>query len=134
MNNKSGFTLLEIIIVLIIIGVLASLALPKFFSTVEYSRSAEALRLIGSTRESLQRCYLMQRDYDNCTLANIDFDPTETDNPHFTYTKVDGGVNGFTITATRNTLDGGTAGDTINFSYASGVVTRTGTGAFAGVN
>ena len=33
-KNKSGFTLLEIIIVIIIIGILASLALPKFFKTV----------------------------------------------------------------------------------------------------
>ena len=47
-KNKSGFTLLEIIIVIIIIGILASLALPKFFKTVEYSRSMEALTNLGN--------------------------------------------------------------------------------------
>ena len=46
--NKKGFTLLEIIIVIIIVGVLASLALPRFFSTVEYSRSTEALASLTS--------------------------------------------------------------------------------------
>ena len=43
LKRKKGVTLLEIIIVVIIIGVLASLALPRLFSTVEFSRSAEAI-------------------------------------------------------------------------------------------
>ena len=32
---KKGFTLLELIVVIIIIGVLASLGLPQFFKTVD---------------------------------------------------------------------------------------------------
>jgi len=36
--NK-GFTLLEIIIVIIILGVMAGLAMPRFIRTVEYARA-----------------------------------------------------------------------------------------------
>ena len=55
-NNRSGFTLLEIIIVIIIVGVLASLALPRLFNTIEFSRSTEALNAIGILKRAADRC------------------------------------------------------------------------------
>ncbi len=55
-KNRSGFTLLEIIIVIIIVGVLASLALPRFFNTIEYARSTEALNMIGTLKRGADRC------------------------------------------------------------------------------
>ena len=48
----------EIIIVVIIVGVLASLALPKFFSTVEFSRAQEALSSLATVRGGLERYYV----------------------------------------------------------------------------
>ena len=35
MNSKNGFTLLEIIVVMIIVGVLAAVALPNLFGNIE---------------------------------------------------------------------------------------------------
>lgn len=137
-NNKSGFTLLEIIIVIIIIGVLASLALPRFFSTVEYSKGAEAMVSISAIRQSVERCYLMRNAFTNCnafTAMDIE-DPGLAPNAHFTYTFVPApGPNSYTITATRNSRDGGTGG-TIILRYndgGSGSVTRTGTGPFQAI-
>ncbi|MEW5895394.1 MAG: prepilin-type N-terminal cleavage/methylation domain-containing protein [Candidatus Omnitrophota bacterium] len=56
---KNGFTLLELVIVVIIIGVLASLALPRMVSMIEGSRSAEAISALTSIRSALERYYLM---------------------------------------------------------------------------
>ena len=70
-NNKSGFTLLEIIIVIIIVGVLASLALPKLFDNVQFSKSAEAMQLAGSIRKNLNTCSMMSGTYSAAnTLAS----------------------------------------------------------------
>lgn len=143
-NNRSGFTLLEIIIVIIIVGVLASLALPRLFNTVEYSRSTEALNVIGGLKRQADRCNLMREantgnadNYANC----VSWDQLSTENPGavpgaiFSYL-VAYAVPSWSVVATRV---GGTAGgDTITFTYniVTGAITRAGNagGAYAGLN
>ncbi len=135
LNKKSGFTLLEIIIVIIIVGVLASLALPRFFSTIEYSRSTEALAAISALRQSSERCYLSNGGtYAGCTIGAIDLDdPANSPGNHFTYTIIPNGTTGYQIRAERNAVEGGTVGDHITIEQNAAGVTRTGTGSFAGI-
>lgn len=135
-RNKKGFTLLEIIIVIIIVGVLASLALPRFFSTVEYSRSTEALSSVSAVRQSMERCYLQRNGtYAGCTdFTTLDLnDPGTSPNAHFTYTISGLSATGYTLTATRNTRDGGTTADIIAVAQTATGVTRSGVGAFKGI-
>ena len=133
-KNNSGFTLLEIIIVIIIVGVLASLALPRLFSTIEFSRSTEAFAALTTIRSSMERCRLMKGDsYEDCdSFSNIDVDqPGEIANAHFTYTFSTATTDGYTITATRNTVDGGSTSSAISLTQTANTVTRKGTTAFA---
>lgn len=135
MKNKSGFTLLEIIIVIIIVGVLASLALPRFFSTVEYSRSTEALNALGVIRKSVVRCGMVNDNVVGCDdFAAIDIDdPGGEPGAHFTYAIAVTGANAFTVTATRNTINGGTAGDLVELAVSGTGQSRSGTTAFASI-
>ena len=46
--NKQGFTLIELMVVIVIIGVLASLAIPRFTEASAKAKVAEAPRVIAS--------------------------------------------------------------------------------------
>ena len=104
---KKGFTLLEILIVVIIIGILASIALPQYTATIEKARSGEAIINIGSIRVALDRYW-----YQNGVLpANSNFLSLDIDNPNsvtnrlYTYGFTDDGttvaIRKYTVTATR---------------------------------
>ena len=55
LKNKVGFTLVELLAVVLIIGVLTSVALPKYRRTIERAASTEALVNLRSLFESGKR-------------------------------------------------------------------------------
>ena len=129
-KNKSGFTLLEIIIVIIIVGILASIALPKFFKTVEFSRGQEALTNLGTIRQAMERCYLFTRTFAPCLgFANLDV-PDPGVGSHWSYAWPVPGINAYVITATRAALDGGNTSDNIQIDQDG---SKTGAGNFASI-
>lgn len=52
MKRKRGFTLLELIVVIIIIGILATLGFTQFQSMIEKARGSEARAVLGDIRKS----------------------------------------------------------------------------------
>lgn len=136
-RKNEGFTLLEVIIVVIIVGVLATTALPRLFRTVEFSRSTEAFAAMGAIRSSMERCVLKygSGNYAFCDnfTTEIDVNPGTEAGTHFSYSITSASKNGYTITATRNSLDGGNSVDTIRMvvNYGTGSITKSGSGAFS---
>ena len=138
--THNGFTLLELLVVLIIIGVLATLALPRLLRTVEFSRTAEALNAFTNIRSAVERCELY-KGLTNCTSwANLNMsNPGTAANAHWTYTVVPNTpVSGaYRIIAERgsNEDNSGSQGNTVSMTVnpTAGTITKTGTGPYVGI-
>ena len=70
-----GFTLIELMVVVIIIGILSAVALPQYEKTVEHSRATEALTLMSALSDSVQRYYDQKEVWPaNNTFTALDID------------------------------------------------------------
>jgi len=136
-NSKSfgreGFTLVEVLIVIIIIGVLAGLAIPMYRSTAERSKKAEALYVLSAMRQSEGRFFATGGAYtDNTNQLDYAFTNAALTAGNqvvrFTYTIATDATEGFIATAKRNGVDGGDGSSTVTLNAAGA---RGGTGIYS---
>jgi prepilin-type N-terminal cleavage/methylation domain-containing protein len=119
-RNQKGFTLIELMIVVVIIGILAALAIPRFMRATTKSKQSEA-------KQVLKQIYTMQHAYrqeynayalngttasavaaQQANFGRIGVDIMAT--ARYTYTIVAAAAT-FTATATSNVLDDDAAPD-----------------------
>ncbi len=61
--TRRAFTLVELAVVVIIIGVLAAFAVPRFLDSVERSKSSEAFNYLSAVRAAQERFQVQQGTY-----------------------------------------------------------------------
>jgi len=72
--SRSGFTLVELAVVIVIIGVLAAFGVPRFLKSVERSKAAEAFNYLSAVRDSQERYQAQNGSYaDDVSKLDISF-------------------------------------------------------------
>ncbi|MDY0973617.1 type IV pilin protein [Massilia sp. CFBP9012] len=100
MQRQSGFTLVEIMIAVVIIGILTAVALPSYSSYVMRARLAEAHSTLASTQPKLEQFWANTRSYEDFNDPDLDpqLMPANTDN--FVYTLENASATGYQLVAT----------------------------------
>lgn len=106
MKGEKGFTLIELMIVVAIIGILAAIAIPNFMSYRKRARTTEAKRELGSIR-TLEESYRAEYDAYSSTLPNVGW-TTPSGTKKYDYDIVNASSNAFTARA-RGDIDGDTS-------------------------
>jgi prepilin-type N-terminal cleavage/methylation domain-containing protein len=80
-RSRKGFTLVELAVVIVIIGVLAAFGVPRFLKSVERSKAAEAFQYLSAVRAAQERYLAKEGTY---TTVQTNLDITQTAPKYFT--------------------------------------------------
>jgi prepilin-type N-terminal cleavage/methylation domain-containing protein len=76
-KKYKGFTLVELAVVIVIIGVLAAFGVPQFLKSVERSKAAEAFNYLSAIRSAQERYLAKQGLYaDETNKGSLDITQT----------------------------------------------------------
>ncbi|MDO3384879.1 type IV pilin protein [Gilvimarinus sp. SDUM040013] len=70
MHKNKGFTMIEILIVVAILGIISAIAYPSYMESVRKSNRADAKATLNHVSQQLHRCYSRDFKYSGCAAAS----------------------------------------------------------------
>jgi len=118
LRRRRGFSLVELSVVVIIIGVLAAFGVPRMLKSVERSKAAEAFKYLAAVMAAQERHQARQGTY----TANLsELDMSQTAPKYFTVNTTQPGTSGsledsWSLTLTRQGASAGYGAYTVTFT------------------
>ncbi len=117
-RNRKGFSLVELSVVVIIIGVLAAFGIPRMLKSVERSKAAESFQYLATVRAAQERYQARQSTY---AALLTDLDMEQSPPKYFSVGTIGPGASGslensWSLTLTRAGAAAGYGAYTVTFT------------------
>jgi type IV pilus assembly protein PilE len=99
--SVQGFTLVELIIAVAVVGILAAAAMPSYQQHVASSRRTDAKSALLGAAQALERFYTERGTYVGATLGSTGIYPSASPQGYYTLSIASQDANGFSLSATR---------------------------------
>ncbi|WP_456405355.1 type IV pilin protein [Thiolapillus sp.] len=117
-NRKHGFTLIELMIVVAVVGILAAIAYPSYVDSVRKARRSDGTAALMNAAQKMEAYYARNAAYTGATLANTNI-PATSEESYYNITINSANASSYTLRATA-------AGDQANDQIKGFQLTSTG--------